>query len=379
MFNNLTPLAQLRPAASLLPLPRQEPKPVYDGHYRLPSVIPIAPENCSRPPEEQRAASQLLYAARRRAGAMFSRGKGQSKHKYKKNHKGKPDKAVAYCDCTAKNIYKFLHTYIVWLLEQGKLRPGMRLDDLIPFIQEYLDFKASYCSPDTVHTYVSYLCKAFSLEMTDFRYPGRSRGTVTQHRKGQTSPPAPYDGTFSRYFAAIFEKFPALVLFCLCTGLRKYKELARLRGSALHQDPFEGPYLMVLGKGGLIRHAPITGSAENVALVIRLCREAGDELVFSKVPDEVDVHMLRAMYASAIYLRHARPVNRLPREEQYRCRNDYAGVILDRRAMELASQAIGHKRLSVIARSYLWPILKKLRGGKLPMPMQRLMRDELHL
>ena len=56
MFNNLTPLAQLRPAASLLPLPRQEPKPVYDGHYRLPSVIPIAPENCSRPPEEQRAA-----------------------------------------------------------------------------------------------------------------------------------------------------------------------------------------------------------------------------------------------------------------------------------------------------------------------------------
>ena len=46
--------------------------------------------------------------------------------------------------------------------------------------------------------------------------------------------------------------------------------------------------------------------------------------------------------------------------------------------MEIASHAIGHKRLSVIARSYLWPILKKLRGGKLPMPMQRLMRDELH-
>ena len=379
-MSNTIPLpGPLLPAASLLPLPRQKPKPVYDSHYRLPSVIPIDPESSSRPPEEQRAATQLLYAASRRARAMFSRGKGQNKHKYKKAHKGKPDKAVAYCDCTAKNTYKFMHAYIVWLLEHGKLRPGMRLEDLAIYLQEYLDLKASCCSPDTVHTYASYICKALGREMTDFRYPGRSRSAVTLHRKGQTSSPAPYDGSFSRYFADIFEKVPVLVLFCLCTGLRKYKELARLRGSALHLDPFEGPYLLVQGKGGLIRHAPIIGSAENVALVLRLCQEAGDELVFSKVPDEVDVHMLRAMYASEIYLRHARPANRLPREEQYRCRNDYAGIVLDRKAMELASQAIGHKRLSVIAHSYLWPILKKLRGGKLPMPMQRLMRDELHL
>ena len=255
----------------------------------------------------------------------------------------------------------------------------MHLDDLIPFVQEYLDYKASYCSPDTVHTYVSYLCKAFGRNMAEYTYPKRSRGGVTQHRKGLTSDPTPYDGTFARYFRTIYEKYPELVLFCLCTGLRKYKELARLRGSALHLDPVEGPYLLVLGKGGLIRHAPIVGSPENVALVIRLCQEAGDDVVFPKVPAEVDVHMLRAMYASAMYLRNARRSDLVPRKEQYRCRNDYSGIILDRRAMEIASRAIGHRRVSVIAGSYLWPILKKLRGGKLPMPMQRLMRDELHL
>ena len=149
MFDNLTPLAQLRPAASLLPLPRQEPKPVYDGHYRLPSVISIDPENSSRPPEEQRAATQLLYAASRRARAMFSRGKGQNKHKYKKAHKGKPDKAVAYCDCTAKNTYKFMHAYIVWLLEHGKLRPGMRLDDLIPFTSRSIWISRPATAPPT--------------------------------------------------------------------------------------------------------------------------------------------------------------------------------------------------------------------------------------
>ena len=87
--------------------------------------------------------------------------------------------------------------------------------------------------------------------------------------------------------------------------------------------------------------------------------------------------MLRAMYASAIYLRNARDIGLLSRKEKYYCRSDYQGIVLDRRAMEIASKAIGHKRVGIIAQSYLWPIADYLRGGTLSAPMRMLLDGSL--
>ena len=87
----------------------EKPVPVYDNRYRLRSVVPLDEKKYSCLPEKLAATMKLCNAARRRAAAMFGRGIGQDKHEYKKNHKGKPDKEAAYCDCTAKNLYYVLH------------------------------------------------------------------------------------------------------------------------------------------------------------------------------------------------------------------------------------------------------------------------------
>ena len=39
--------------------------------------------------------------------------------------------------------------------------------------------------------------------------------------------------------------------------------------------------------------------------------------------------------------------------EVYVCRGDLKGVVYDRKAMEIASKALGHNRISVIAAHYI--------------------------
>lgn len=304
------------------------------------------------------AVEKIDREALRLANKQYAQGKGKSKHEFKLAHKGKPDKSVAYSECTGLNLYKNLHTFIAWAYRNGQIRPGMKLCDLIPLIQPYLDDKAKTCTPNTLHTYASYLSKAFALEMSDYSYPARRRADVVLHRRD------------AAYFFTMLEKHPDLVRFCLSTGLRKFKELGRLTGTALRRQG--GQYVLVIeGKGGYVRSTPVLGCG--VELVVRLCRSAGGQLVFPQLPGELDVHMLRAMYASAIYLTNARDLSTLSHKEKYYCRSDYQGIVLDRFAMVIASKAIGHKRVGVIAQSYLWPIADYLRGAALLEPMRKLL------
>ena len=281
--------------------------------------------------------------------AMFARGYGKSKHKYKKSHHGKPDTTVCYSDQTALNCYKTAMTFLGWTLRSGLLARVHSWTALVIFIQVYLDERAETCSPYTVHTDVTYLCKLFGVPMSDYDYPPRCRADVKQCRD-----------TLVRF--QVFErKYPELVSFCLCTGLRKGKELAVAQGDHLRFRRGEA-LLHVIGKGGLVRDVPIIGSPEDCALAIRLCREAGSELIFPTLPREVPVHGLRAMYVSAQYLMLARPVAELPKEERYVCRGDYKGIVLDRTALAKISPTIGHKRVGVLVQSYIWPLLPWLRG-----------------
>ena len=165
-------------------------------------------------------------------------------------------------------------------------------------------------------------------------------------------------------FCEIVKKYPTLVSFCMATGFRKYKELGRIYGTDYHET-HAGAAITVMGKGGLLRDAPVVGDAEATELVARLCREAGDKRVFPALPANLDLHVFRAMYACRIYLLHARDISTLKPEEQYACRSDYRGIILDRAAMEIASRALGHKRIEIVSKSYLWPLETYLRGGVL--------------
>lgn len=141
-----------------------------------------------------------------------------------------------------------------------------------------------------------------------------------------------------------------LVAFCRATGLRR-AELQALRGTALYQDS-SGYYLHITSgsKGGRERYAPIIGDKD---LVIRLCKRAEDGKVFEKIPSGADIHSYRRDYATAIYQQHARPLEQLTAKEKYYCRGDRKGEVFDRAAMRIASNALGHGRIEVIAGHYL--------------------------
>lgn len=143
-----------------------------------------------------------------------------------------------------------------------------------------------------------------------------------------------------------------LITFCKCTGLRR-SELQELRGSDLTAD---GNYLHVTRntKGGRWRMAPLAGTPEEIELVQRMCRTAADGRVWPHVPGSADIHSYRADYCQRIYLQHARPADQIPSTDKYYCRGDRKGVILDRKAMLIASQALGHNRIDVIASHYLY-------------------------
>ncbi len=325
----------------------------HDQHYKI-KKLAFHPES-----EEAKAlldlAIRLDNASARVANKMLALGRGRSKHADKLKNQGKPRKDVAYSESTAKSVYEIMHVYIGWALNRGKLMPGMKLRDLIPFVQEFLDEKKKTCTANTIHTYVSQICKALNLNMEDYNYPPRRRADIVAHRS------AP------EVFPAVSAKYPEVIGFSLAAGTRKYKELARLKGTDLRTGE-DGLTLRILGKGGLIRQAPVVGTAE-AELVERLCREAGAGRVFPRLPANLDLHAIRAMYACSIYLMHARDISTLPPEERCECRADYKGIVLDRAAMDAVSRAIGHTRIDVIAKSYLWPIETYLRGGVQASPL----------
>lgn len=143
-----------------------------------------------------------------------------------------------------------------------------------------------------------------------------------------------------------------LITFCRCTGLRR-SELQELHGSDLTAD---GKYLHVTRntKGGRWRMAPLAGEPEEIELVQRMCRTAGDGRVWAHVSSAADIHSYRADYCQRVYQAAARPVDQIPVSDRYYCRGDRKGVILDRAAMLEASRALGHNRIDVIASHYLY-------------------------
>lgn len=118
-------------------------------------------------------------------------------------------------------------------------------------------------------------------------------------------------------------------------------------------------------KGGKFRFAPIW--PESLDLVIRRMTEvAPDELVFRTVHSAADIHFYRAEYAKRIYRYYARDLSSLPydkfnrgsgkwyQSDVYICRSDEKGRKLDREALLKASKALGHNRIDVIPRNYLY-------------------------
>lgn len=236
---------------------------------------------------------------------------------------------------TYGNYVKHINYFLVWCEESYHCKTLKQCREHVnEWLQERID---SGLSAYTLKLEAAALGKLYQEPSKNFTpTPSRERGSITRSRGY-----ALRDAGFS------LEKNAEIIAFCRATGLRR-AELEALKGSQLLEKP-DGYYIAVKGKGGRYRESPVIGPhAEEVAERMRL---AGNGKVWTKVPSHMDVHSYRSEYATAIYCAYVR--NPIPKEDRYFCRGDRKGTVMDRKAMMLASQALGHSRIDVVAGHYI--------------------------
>lgn len=123
-------------------------------------------------------------------------------------------------------------------------------------------------------------------------------------------------------------------------------------------------YVYLKEKGGRERISPIVGPDKD-RIVERFQNTGRDEKVWQHVSTNADIHGYRGEYATRIYRMYARDIDELRATHAtfnyqgkevsalYICRKDERGKVLDKQAMEMASKALGHNRLEVVANNYI--------------------------
>ena len=265
----------------------------------------------------------------------YAQGYGKPKHGLKDEHNSTP---AIHSTNTYKTYNRAVNAFADWC-------KGMDIKDMPTAqkrIPEYMDkLNAEGKSAFTQSTIMSGLAKAFGIHTTDINYklPQRKRSDIVRSRDIAAR---------DRHFSP--EKNQELIRFCEATGLRR-RELEALRGS---QMTFKGDKVFIHvknGKGGKERLVEVV---KDERLVKDMCERAGEGKVFPRVHGSADIHFYRGNYAKAIYRKYARDINKLEKHEKYYCRGDMKGQVYDRRAMQIASENLGHNRIDVIASNYLY-------------------------
>ena len=247
---------------------------------------------------------------------------------------------------TMRTYLRHSLNFVTWCRDRYNVK---ELSDCKPYIKQYVE-ENNY-SPWTKKTIRSALCKMYGINAKDLPpidTGERARDNINRGR---------CETVRSKHFSET-GKYKNYVEFCKSTGLRK-SEIESLLGTDLKNK--DGKYYLRVvknTKGGRIRELPIIN---NIDLVKNICEQAGKNKVIQyltenkiKAPNGANTHGYRSEYAKALYNMNKRPIEEIPSNEKYYCRNDLKGVILDKKAMAIVSQALGHTRLNIIAQSYLY-------------------------
>lgn len=260
------------------------------------------------------------------------------------------------------------------------------------FVNEWLQSRVdSNISAWTVSMETSALCKLFGILPDDpkrFRAPQRRREDIKRSRG---------DAKRDRHFSV--RNNDELIKFVCATGTRRavlekmrgddlwskeraQKKIAELEGKEKLSDP-EARQLRTLtealstfpefsfyiahnqDKGGRYRVSPVWPEHQEL-VVHRMQAVEPDELVFQHVHSAADIHFYRGVYAKRIYRFYKRDLSTLPYDKYnrgsktwyqgdlYICRADEKGRMLDRAALLKCSKSLGHSRVDVIPRNYLY-------------------------
>ena len=243
-----------------------------------------------------------------------------------------------YSWSTYKNYLAKGCAFVKWVKEHHGCRTlGDARKYVDAYLQKHIDEEYSAWTQSHI---ASALAKIYGCSKKDFMPTQiRRRANIIRRRKGK----AIFSENRNREF----------VDFCRATGLRRH-EIEYLKPENLHYDEVSKQYILVnmKGKGGRLRDCPIVSKEA----IKRMKDTPSGQKVWSKIPTRPDVHSYRADYCKSVYHLHARPLADIPRDDRYYCRGDLKGVVYDKRAMLIASQALGHNRINVIAVNYLYGI-----------------------
>ena len=317
---------------------------------------------------------------------------GESKHELKR--KGEDVSAWIFSYSTYTSYLKHINYFINYARKEYVTEFGKqprKLEDCRKYVEPFIRESVAKHSPWTCQLQICALGKLYNCRTTDFNIdlPKRKRSKIKRSR---------HLNQMDRHFS---EKNNAdLVCFCKCCGLRR-RELAAIKGSDLYIDE-NGIYKLNVTKGtkgGRPRQVAISyENREELDTVIRLCKEAGNSNIFKKISSAADVHYYRHIFCLRTYEKHARPfkeyknerlvifrnrvvgsyksvsgkkdfltfesickANKIPLNAKglrdvscaYYCRDDLKGKVLDRKAMFICSQALGHNREQVL-QNYLY-------------------------
>lgn len=268
---------------------------------------------------------------------LYKQGHGLPKHK--DEHNSTP---LIHSDSTHKTYQAQCRRFVDFCYDQGVKYDMDEAFKLIPAYGRKLE--ADGKSAWTIYTAMNAIAKAYgvSTESLGYKPPKRERASVARSR---------YATEMDRHFSV--QANEKLITFCQCFGLRR-RELEALTGDCMALNKKGGLLVHVTnGKGGKERWVVFCGTEKERKVCEDLMRQAGNTKVFSHVHTKADIHYYRSVYACKLYKAISRPVEEIPREDRYICRKDKAGIVYDKRAMQMVSRALGHNRISVIANSYL--------------------------
>lgn len=289
-------------------------------------------------------------------------GYGRSKHDDKILRL--TDKYI-YSFSTMQTYMKHCNYFVKWCKENEEIREqiGHRprtLEECEPYVEAFIrDREQKGFSAYTVKMELSALAKLYQKD-----YFATIR-TISIHRADikRSRGEAVRDHNFSE------KNNRELINCCRCVGFRRM-ELEKCKPEDLWE--VNGEYFVnIKGKGGKVRAAHVLGTTEEVQRAVAYIKTlTGDNYVHSAA----DIHSYRGDYATKIYNMYKGNIDDLRGKQinyteltgkrntdgseiyktaLYYCKRDRKGVALDRRAMIIASQNLGHNRESVVGAHYI--------------------------
>lgn len=298
-----------------------------------------------------------------RLDSYLKNGKNSSRDRDKNNKEDlTQDKIYSYV--TYKNYKRSCYKLADYLFHNNK--EVRQLKDLkIKHVNSYLQYLIvkGYSAP-TINSTKAAIAKLMQISSKEFiETPRIKRKDITRSRG---------EAVRDKHISAQTENYYAK--FTTAIGGRR-SEMEEIKGTDLVIRPLKvelkdkhgNKYVKVLskrypqvkirnGKGGKERFVPIFAkNKEELKEIINTFKVAGDSKVFGKLPSHYDNHFYRGQYAKRAYKKFARPIRDIKnKKEVYFCRGDKAGEAYDRNAMLISSQFLGHNRVDVIARHYLY-------------------------